>query len=50
MTLDRIEKGSALDNGQRAWLIGQLEDELTDQIEDIRVTRSPPTSAFGRWS
>jgi hypothetical protein len=33
--LDRIGKGSALDDRQRAWLIGELEADLSDQIEDF---------------
>ncbi len=46
--LDRIEKGSALDDGQRVWLVRELEAELADQIEDIRETREVPSDRSAR--
>jgi hypothetical protein len=46
--LDRIERGSALDDGQRTWLIGELEAELTDQIDDIRETGKVPSDRGAR--
>jgi hypothetical protein len=41
--LDRIGKGSALDDRQRTWLIGELEADLSDQIEDLRETGTVPS-------
>jgi transcriptional regulator with XRE-family HTH domain len=46
--LDRIEKGPALDDPQRAWLIEELEADLSDQIEDIRETGKAPAELGAR--
>jgi hypothetical protein len=46
--LDRIERDSTLDDGQRTWLIGELEAELTDQIDDIRETGEVPSDRGAR--
>jgi hypothetical protein len=46
--LDGIGKGSALDDRQRAWLIGELEADLSDQIEDLRLTGTVPSELAAR--
>jgi hypothetical protein len=46
--LDLIERESTLDDRQRAWLIGELEAELSDQIEDIRETGKAPSDLGAR--
>jgi hypothetical protein len=46
--LDLIERESALDDGQRAWLIRELQADLSDQIEDIRETGEAPSDLGAR--
>jgi hypothetical protein len=52
---DRIAKGSALGDRQRTLLLGNLEGDLEDQIDDVRSgrpsadARRPRSWSCGRW-
>jgi hypothetical protein len=46
--LDLVERESALEDGQRAWLLRELQADLSDQVEDIRETGEAPSDLGAR--